>query len=153
MSSQGTLSTNPLFGGDHPDFSRLAGLGAPAIVALFSATGKTAAVTNAINFIPPAVAGIYRLTAYVDVTAWTTPASFTLAATFNNPEGTGKTVTMATNEDDGTVSALIDEVSGFAGVPFIFGIDATATAITLSTTGTFTGSPVYDFFAILERLK
>jgi hypothetical protein len=132
----------------------VAGSGVPLIVALTNTLQATAAITNGINFKPPLTANqLYRISAYVDVTAWTTPANFTIVATFKNAEGTSKTITLATNEDDGTASAVIDEVSGFAAVPFLFEVDNSGTAITLSTTGTFTGSPVYDFFGTLERLQ
>jgi hypothetical protein len=119
----------------------------------YSSTGNTGAVTNAINYTPPAVAGMYRLSAMVNVTAWTTPASFTLLATYKDASGGSASITLATFEGDGTNSAAIDEVENFFAVPIPFQIDNSATAITLSTSGTFTGSPVYNLAAALENVN
>lgn len=146
-------SLTPIIDGVLSHTIAVAGAGFPLIQAAVASLQLTAAATNAINFKPPFLTGLlYRLTVYVDVTAWTTPASFTLVATFKGSQGASKSITLATFEDDATSSALIDEVSGFAAVPLVFTVDSSGTAITLSTTGTFTGSPVYDLFAVLERL-
>lgn len=118
----------------------------------YSQQGKTAAVTNAINYLPPALGGTYEISATVQVTAWTTPASFTVLVTFTDASGDAESVTMAMFEDDGTNSAAIDEVADFFCMPMLFSIDNSGTAITLSTTGTFTGSPVYNLIAVLKQL-
>jgi hypothetical protein len=115
-------------------------------------TDLAVASTNFINYTPPAIAGAYRLLCTVNVTAWTTPASFTVVVTYKDNKGNAQTETLAMNEGDGTVSAAIDEVERFYCIPLLFSIDSSATPITLSTTGTFTGSPVYQLQAVLVRL-
>jgi hypothetical protein len=53
-----------------------AGQGVPIIVAAPPVgTDLVAASTNFINYKPPAKAGVYLISATVNVTAWTTPAS------------------------------------------------------------------------------
>jgi len=117
-------------------------------------TANTGAVTDQVNYTPPAHAGIYRVSAMVNVTAWTTPASFTVVVSYKDDQGGAHTETMAMTEGDGSVSAsaLIDEVSTFYGTPLLISIDNSATAITVSTTGTFTGSVSYSFATLLERV-
>ena len=131
----------------------LAGLGLPNIMAAPPvSTANIAAKTNLINFTPPAAIGLYRLSAMVNVTAWTTPASFTIITTYKDDNGTAQTETFPTFESDGSFSAVIDSIDRFYALPLLLSIDNSATAITLSTTGTFTGSPSYTFAGTLERL-
>lgn len=126
----------------------------PNQVASYSTTGNTAAVTNGISFTPPAKAGTYRLSATVDVTAWTTPASFTITGAYKDASGTARTDTFAVARDTGTQPAAgaITAISRWHGQSLLLQIDNSATAITLSTTGTFTGSPVYNLAGVLEQL-
>lgn len=132
----------------------LAGKGNALIVAAPApSAGNVIAKTNYINFTPPASSGmVFRLTAMVNVTAWTTPASFTVVVGYTDSNGTAQTETLTMFEGDGTASAVIDEVERFYCVPLLIVPDNSTTAITLSTTGTFSGSPVYTIAAILERL-
>jgi hypothetical protein len=123
----------------------------PRIVSSGSYLGQTGG-TTVLSFTPPPVAGVYRVACIVDVVSWTTPASFTIVVAFHNGTGASKSVTMLTVEDDGTTSALIDEVTGFQAMPFIFQIDNSGTAITVTTTGTFTGTPVFNIAITLEQL-
>jgi hypothetical protein len=132
----------------------LVGLAVPAEVALDSETGLSAARTNAINYTPIASAGLYRLSVVVDVTAWTTPATFTIAVTYKDASGNSRTETLqVVRGSTGAAAAAITAVDRwYAELPLIQ-IDNSATAITVSTTGTFTGSPVYNLAAVLERLS
>lgn len=117
------------------------------------AADKATAQTNFINYTPPATAGVYRLTIMVNVTAWTTPASFTIVVTYTDSKGNAQTETVAVwRGSTGAMVAAITTVNRYYGVPFIFAIDNSATAITVSTAGTFSGSPVYQLAATLERL-
>lgn len=131
-----------------------AGLGIPAIYASYSTTGNTDAVANAINYTPPATAGRYCITAYVNVRVWTTPASFTVAFSYTDALGNARTDTMAVANGAGTVPAAgaITAVNRWYGQTSCFQVDNSATAITLSTTGTFTGSPTYDMAAFLAQV-
>ena len=117
------------------------------------ATGQTAAKTNLINYTPPAVIGVYRLLAMVNVTAWTTPASFTIAVTYKDDQGNADTETLAVARGStGAVAAAITAVDRWYAIPLLISTDNSQTAITLSTTGTFTGSPSYSFAGALERV-
>lgn len=132
-----------------------AGLGLAYIVSSPTAlTGQTGAVTNHINYTPAAAVGTYRITGVVNVTAWTTPATFTVAVTYKDASGNARTDTaLVIRGSSGASAAAITAIDRwyfeFAGID----IDNSATAITLSTTGTFTGSPVYNLSATLERIK
>jgi hypothetical protein len=130
-----------------------AGLGVPAIYASYSTTGNIGAVTNAINYTPLATAGRYRLNIIVNVTAWTTPASFTIVVTYKDDSGNARTETLqVVRGSTGAAALAVTAVDRwYAEIP-IFAIDNSATAITVSTTGTFTGSPVYNLSAVLEQL-
>jgi len=121
---------------------------APAVGA-----GKTGAVTNFINYTPPAVAGVYRVLAEINVTAWTTPASFTVAITYADSAGNARTDTAALSRgSNGGNAAAITAVDRWFVAGEIIAIDNSATAITLSTTGTFSGTPTYTITAILEQV-
>lgn len=121
---------------------------APAVGA-----GKTSAVTNFINYTPPAVAGVYRILVQINVTAWTTPASFTVAITYADSAGNARTDTAALSRgSNGGNAAAITAVDRWFVAGEIIAIDNSATAITVSTTGTFSGSPVYTIAACLEQV-
>jgi hypothetical protein len=121
---------------------------APAIL-----TDKTSAASNFINYTPPATAGVYRIIAMVNVTAWTTPATFTVVVTYTDNKGNARTETLAfVKGSSGAGVAAITTVDRYYATPFVLAIDNSATAITLSTTGTFSGSPVYQLAGLLERV-
>lgn len=131
-----------------------AGLGVPAIYAAYSQTGKTAAVTNAINYTPPATAGTYRLSFSVDVTTATTD-NFTVVATWKDASGNAISQNLGGSDKNGTAltAGAITNAIG-RGVYYgsaLFSIDNSATAITLSTAGTFT-TVTYNLAATLEQL-
>ncbi len=130
-----------------------AGNGVPLIVATpYETTGNTGAVTNAINYTPAAVSGTYELIGVVNVTAWTTPATFSVVATYKDASGNARTDTaMVVRGSTGANAAAVTAVDRWYFTFPAIDIDATATAITLSTTGTFTGSPVYNLQATLRR--
>ena len=124
------------------------------LVASGAATGLTGADTNRINFTPPAIAGTYELKGVVNVTAWTTPASFTIVATYRDASGNTRTDTAlvvrgSTGASAAAVTAIDRWYFSFPGID----INNAQTAITLSTTGTFTGSPVYNIATTLMRMR
>lgn len=130
-----------------------AGGGIPAVYASYSTTANTGAVTNAINYTPPATAGRYRISGIVNMTAWTTPASFTVAVTYKDDSGNARTETMTVSRGStGATAAAITAVDRWYFELPLFAIDNSATAITVSTTGTFTGSPSYNLSVILEQV-
>ena len=125
----------------------------PTIVAQYSQIGKTAAITNAISFTPPATAGRYSFMGVANVTAWTTPASFTVVVVYRDDSGTTQTETLAIQRGTtGAIAAAITAVDRWYFELPLFAINNGQVAITLSTTGTFTGSPVYNFAAVLMQL-
>jgi hypothetical protein len=116
-------------------------------------TDKTSAASNFINYTPPSTAGVYRIIAMVNVTAWTTPATFTVVVTYTDNKGNARTETLAlVKGSSGAGVAAVTTVDRYYATPFVLAIDNSGTAITLSTTGTFTGSPVYQLAGLLERV-
>lgn len=130
-----------------------AGWGVPGLYASYSTTGNTAAVTNAINYAPPATAGRYRISGVVNMTAWTTPSvGITVVVTYKDDSGTARTETLGVVR--GSTGAAVAAVTAIDRWYFelpLLAIDNSATAITVSTAGTFTGSPVYNLSAVLEQ--
>jgi hypothetical protein len=130
-----------------------AGFGVPPIYASYSTTANTAAVTNAINYTPPATAGRYRMCGLVNVTAWTTPATFTVVVTYTDDSGTARTETLQLiRGSTGAAATAITAIDRWYFILPLFAINNGAVAITLSTSGTFTGSPSYNLSGTLEQL-
>jgi hypothetical protein len=118
------------------------------------ATGLTAADTNRINYTPVATAQSFMLVGCVNVTAWTTPASFTVAVTYKDASGNARTDTAALMRGStGANAAAITAVDRWYYTLPCIDIDNSATSITVSTTGTFTGTPVYNHAASLYRVR
>lgn len=129
------------------------GAGVPPLYRTTSSTGNTGALSNVISYTPPVTGGTYRILAMVDVTAWTTPASFTVQAAYKDGTGNARTETLAlARGSTGAIAAAITAIDRWYSIPIIVQVDSSQTAITVSTAGTFTGSPVYNFAATLERL-
>lgn len=130
-------------------------LGHPVLYARYVNGGLTGAVTNAINYVPPATSGFYRLTVFVNVDAWTTPASFTVTVTYKDNNGTARSdnITFSRGSSAGTMAGAITAIDRWNGIPMSFLIDGSATAITVSSSGTFTGSPHYAMGIELEQLQ
>jgi hypothetical protein len=131
-----------------------AGTGVPAIYGSYSTTGNTGAVSNAINFTPQGVASRYRLSWSIDVTT-ATSHNFHLVGTWKDASGIARSQTLGGSDPAGNalVAGAITNAIG-AGVYYgsvVFSIDNSATAITISTAGTFT-TTVYNFDAILQQL-
>jgi hypothetical protein len=131
-----------------------AGLGIPAIYASSSATGLIAADTNRINYTPPATAGRYRISWTIDTTTATTD-NFTVVVTWKNATGTARSQNSGGFDKNGTalVAGAITNTIG-AGAYYgsmLLDIDNSATAITLSTAGTFT-TVTYNIAAWLEQV-
>lgn len=131
-----------------------AGQGVPPIVATVNLTGQTSAQTNAINFTPPAATGVYRVGILYRPTA--TGASTSVGFTLAYKDSTGSvSLTTIPFGDAATTSLAAPPFANTSAAnkyaTYTFQIDNSATAITLSTTGTFTGT-TYNLAAWLERL-
>lgn len=121
------------------------------VVAAYSTTGNTGAVTNAINYTPPASARRYKISGLVNVISWTTPATFTVVVTYKDDSGNARTETLQViRGSTGAAAAAITAVDRWYFELPLLAIDASAVAITVSTTGTFTGTPTYNLSAVLE---
>lgn len=121
---------------------------APAVGA-----GKTNAVTNFINYTPPSKAGVYKVSAMVNVTAWTTPATFHIIVGYTDSNGSAQTEAVRCERgSNGDEAVDITAVDRWYIEPHLLAIDSSGAAITLSTAGTFSGSPVYTIAAVLERV-
>ena len=81
------------------------------------------------------------------------PATFTVKATYTDQTGNAQTQTLqlVLGSTGVAVQAVTTVDIYYFHLPY-FIINNSATVITLSSTGTFTGSPVYAFGAILEQL-
>lgn len=127
--------------------------GVPINVAVYETTGNTAAVTNAINYTPASTSSTYEIVGVVNVTAWATPATFTVAVTYKDASGNARTDTALVVRGTGATAAAVTAVDRWYFHFPAIDIDNSGTAITLSTTGTFTGSPVYNLQADLRRTR
>lgn len=131
-----------------------AGVGVAGIAASYRNTGLVAAVANAIAFTPPTVAGSYRLHIHYRPTA--TGASTSVGVTVTYKDSTGA-ITLTTlpfiRRSASTLVAppFLNTGADDFFVDFPFEIDNSGTNITVSTTGTFTGT-TYNFAATLEQL-
>lgn len=128
--------------------------GFPLSVASGAATGLTAADTNRINFTPPATATTYEMVGVVNMISWGTPASFTVVIGYKDASGNARvdTAFLIRGSNGATAAAVTAVDRWYFSFPAI-DIDNSATAITLSTTGTFTGTPVYNIAAALRRIR
>lgn len=125
------------------------------MVANCQLTTLTGAQANAINYTPPAAPSIqlYRITGALIMASWTTPASFTVQVTYKDDRGTARTETLQViRGSTGAAAAAVTAVDRWYFHLPIIAIDGSGTAITVSTTGTFTGSPSYDLAISLERI-
>lgn len=131
----------------------VAGTGWPLIVAALSKQAQTGAVTNGINYTPPLIQATYRLSIFVIVQSWTTPATFTIVVTFKDQSGGARTETLTVMRGStGATAAAITAADRWYAMPMLIQVANDGTAITASTSGTFSGSPTYDLVAVLERL-
>lgn len=129
--------------------------GLPIVVsAPATSTGLTGANTNFINYTPPATVGRYRLVWAIDTTTATTD-NFTVVVTWKNAIGTARSQNSGGFDKNGTalVAGAITNTIGAGNYygSIEFSIDNSATAITLSTAGTFT-TVTYNLDAHLERI-
>jgi hypothetical protein len=130
------------------------GMGVPAVYG-GSATINLSAAFQIVNFTPPvgSANGTYRTHAFVDVTAWTTPASFSVQLVYKNGTGNSRTETLPFwRATTGTWVTTITAIDRYYSAAWLFNTDTSQTPITIATVGTFTGSLLYNFGAILEQL-
>ncbi len=138
------------FGSTEVAFIAQKQIGIPQTFVSYSAVGKAALVANAINYTPPAKAGTYRLA--VEVNVHTAVASnMAVTVTFTDAGGNGQSFVLTLLlVASTTIYNQINNVTGIYYADLIFQIDNSATAITVSTTGTT--QTLYDLAATLEQL-
>jgi hypothetical protein len=119
------------------------------IRATLRSTGNHGAASY-LSYTPITNAGLYIFYVSINVTAWTTPASFTATLVYNDSGGTTQTETIGFVKSVGTPAQAVATVDRYYGIPMIFTAQ-TSHAIVMATTGTFTGSPTYDVLATLTE--
>lgn len=120
-------------------------------VASYSQTGLAALVNNAINYTPPATANKrYRISTMVNIkTLGAGDISVTVG--FTDASGTAQSINIIQTLQSGNGTVRNDaQGAGIWTASMNFSIDNSATAITVSTTGTTATS--YAFAASLEAL-
>jgi len=127
------------------------GLGVPAEYGTYSTVGNAALVSNAINYPPPAAAGIYLLYVWVNVR---TAAAVNMSVTVTYKDGASVArseamVLLLQNISQTPIINMNNVLGRFVGF-LLFQIDNSATAITVSTTGTT--QTLYDLAANLFQV-
>jgi hypothetical protein len=119
----------------------------PQVLVVASQTGLSAAKVL-INAYSPASGSLFLVHVYINVVSWVTPASFSASLAFNTEVGGSATPTLQMTNAGATSSGAITAVSLWQGSYYgpMYG------TITVQTTGTFTGSPVYSFYSTIMRM-
>lgn len=129
------------------------GLGNPAVVsAAAPLTGQVAAVASVTTFTVGASDGTFEVSANVNVTAATT-AAFGVVVTYTDETNTGRSLTLPVAQLAGTFIASITNVTGvgpYEGAVLTIRAKA-ATAITVTTAGTFT-SVQYNVSGTIKQI-
>lgn len=126
------------------------GNGVPSIVASVKTGSVSTTQTNAINYTPPAATGTYRMNIFISNTSGTNTGTWTPAIGYASPGGQ---TTYAPNfEQLGTLTYILAPTGASKDfyASFTFGIDNSATAITLTLT--VTGTVASFINATLEQL-
>jgi hypothetical protein len=122
----------------------------PLVRASYTNTGLSALVTNAINFTPPTVTGLYRISGFINIR---TAAAVNMLATVTYQDGAGvvRNDSMQLHaENTTTVVVNMNNTNARFQDSYMFQIDNSGTAITFSTAGTT--MTLYDLAATLEQL-
>ena len=115
----------------------LTGQGLPLIVAKYTNTAQAGALTNVINFTPPAKAGFYKVIWSIDTTTATTD-NFTVVITYANSTGNARTGRSSGGNDKAGTGLVAGAITNTIGAGNYYGemnisVDNSATAITVST--------------------
>lgn len=131
-----------------------AGIGGGFVVASGTVTAATTAVASVCAVATAVVvAGSYRVNATVNVTAWTTPASFNVQVTYTDDNGSAQTSNIAMKPTTGTLPTGGNITATGVWEGQSNPINCNSAAITVKTAGTFTGSPTYNVYGSIERLR
>jgi hypothetical protein len=130
-----------------------AGWGVPAIYGSGRVTAQAAAAATVATYTNTAADGSYNVYANVNITASAT-FSFSMTVTYTDESNTGRTATMSFQSVAGVISTTLTNTGGtgpYSGVTLPIRCKA-STAITVSTTGTFT-SVTYNAEATITRVS
>lgn len=123
------------------------------LVVKTSVQSPSNAAPTTVSYTPPATAGTYRLSAFLDVTTATT-ITFKTKLTYTDPAGSATTDRPGWYlENSGVVTQpTANTADRFTTIPYIFGIDNSGAAISLADdAGTYT-TCAYRLNTVLERL-
>jgi hypothetical protein len=125
-----------------------------AVIRAVSVQNQTNLAPTTLSYTPPAAAGTYRITSYLNASTATT-LTFKNILGYTDAAGTAQTdipVWERQNSATMLVAPTANTADRFIQVPYIFSIDNSATAITLGdNTGTYT-TCVYRYTIVLEQL-
>lgn len=128
-----------------------AGWGVPAIYGSGRSTAQTAAVASAATF-TPAADGSFLVSANVLLTTPGTLANFTCTCAYKSEDGTSRTLTLPFVSLSGsTLTAIVSATTLYEGVSVRIRAQS-GTAITIATSGTFTGC-TYNIEADITQVK
>lgn len=124
-------------------------LGFPSLIGFNNQLAVTSSAANGFN-VTNRNAGFFLVVARVNVTAWATPATFGVVLTYTDNNGTTHTTetqTLTGSAGAVTAATAVDTYSMVFNL-----INANPGTISIATSGTFTGTPVYDFTSMLFQL-
>lgn len=124
------------------------------IIVLTTSQLRTNQAPAAFSFTPPASAGTYRVSFYLDITVGTT-LTFIAKLTYTDPAGSARSANVQLVLEGGTAvlagGPAANSTGQFTGEQS-FGIDNSATAITVvDNSGTYT-TGTYRWIVVLEQL-
>lgn len=127
-----------------------AGAGVPIIVASAITGSVTTTQTNLLNYTPPASTGTYRMNIFISNTSGTNTGTWTPAIAYKS--GGGQSSYAPNFEQSGTLTYILAPTGASKDfyASFTFGIDNSATAITLTLT--VSGTVASFINATLEQL-
>lgn len=133
--------------------NNVVGQGTPIIVAT-SVQNQTNAAPTTVSFTPPAAAGTYRISSFLDISTGTT-ITFKNILGYTDANGSAQTdIPVWQRQNSATMLAAptANTADRFVQLGYPFSIDNSATAITLGdNTGTYT-TCVYRYTVLLEQL-
>lgn len=131
-----------------------AGNGVPSIYASGALTLNTNVPPTTLTYTPPAAAGVYRLSGYLDILTATT-LTFKVLISYTDPGGNARTdIPVFTQQNSATllVGGPAANSTGRFSFSYVFAVNNSATAITLADNGGTYTSGTYYWTPNLEQL-
>lgn len=127
-----------------------AGWGVPAIYASGRSTAQTAAVASVATYTGGASDGSFLVSANANITAFVA-GTFNVSVAYTDETNTSRTLSLNFASITGTIGVALAAAGPFEGIPNHIRCKA-GTAITVSTTGTFT-SLTYNVEAVISQIS